>query len=76
MTSLGALLAPAPTADLASTMSERRRLFVRVDDPQRFRDLLPWAPVLLRLVALRRLARERFHAPLRPARPEHLQRQS
>jgi hypothetical protein len=42
MTSMGALLAPASIADLASAMAERRRLFVRGDDPPRFRDLLPW----------------------------------
>jgi hypothetical protein len=28
-----------------------------------------WAPVLLRLVALRRLAREGFHAPRKPKVP-------
>ena len=33
-----------------------------------------WAPVLLRLVALRRLGLEGFHASRRPAQPEHLQR--
>ena len=33
-----------------------------------------WAPVLLRLVALRRLGIEGFHGSRRPAQPEHLQR--
>jgi hypothetical protein len=42
---MAALLAPASMADLASAMSERRRLFVRSDDRTRYRDLLPWPAV-------------------------------
>jgi hypothetical protein len=41
ITNMAALLAPASMADLVSAMSERRRLFVRGDDPTRYRELLP-----------------------------------
>lgn len=42
---LAGLLAPASAEDLASAIVQRRRLFVRSEDPQRFRDLLPWRTI-------------------------------
>jgi hypothetical protein len=42
---MAVLLAPATAGDLASAVAQRRRLFVRGDDPRRYRDLLPWSTV-------------------------------